>query len=247
MFALCSILSLILLKDSVHATSRIIGGRSVQIEEFPYQLSLRYNGTPICGAALITKDRALTVAHCFPKQGLYSVRAGSRRTDEGGIVVNVKQAILHPRNNLQNDDFDIAIIRLEKPLSFSKTIQPVKLPKNNECPLAGMKGFVSGWGSISSVYTYIPDTLRAVELPILPQQWCQASYRHVQITPRMFCAGYREGGRDSCQGDSGGPFVSNGTLFGLVSWGFNCAEPGYPGVYTNIASLRKFIKNYTGV
>ncbi|XP_074040374.1 trypsin 3A1-like [Leptinotarsa decemlineata] len=65
MFALCSILSLILLKDSVHATSRIIGGRSVQIEEFPYQLSLRYNGTPICGAALITKDRALTVAHCF--------------------------------------------------------------------------------------------------------------------------------------------------------------------------------------
>mmetsp|Transcript_32301 Transcript_32301/g.78834 ORF Transcript_32301/g.78834 Transcript_32301/m.78834 type:complete len:201 (+) Transcript_32301:2-604(+) len=47
-------------------------------------------------------------------------------------------------------------------------------------------------------------------------------------------------GADSCLGDSGGPLFMKGKsagedrLVGLVSWGRGCAEPGYPGVYTNV-------------
>lgn len=63
----------------------------------------------------------------------------------------------------------------------------------------------------------------------------------------MFCAG--TSGRDSCQGDSGGPIIRGGVLLGAVSWGQGCAQPGYPGVYTNFLDrdIRQWIKQITGV
>jgi len=52
---------------------------------------------------------------------------------------------------------------------------------------------------------------------------------------------------DTCQGDSGGPLIrmvgDKAMITGLTSWGFGCALPGLPGVYTSTAHYRNWISN----
>ena len=63
----------------------------------------------------------------------------------------------------------------------------------------------------------------------------------------MICAGVPDGGKDACLGDSGGPLVVGDKLVGIVSWGLSCALTDYPGVYSNVATLRSFVTEQTGV
>lgn len=73
------------------------------------------------------------------------------------------------------------------------------------------------------------------------------------ITPAMICAGFEEGGKDSCQGDSGGPLIDendgNPQLIGVVSFGYGCAEPKFPGVYGRVAltAVRDWIQSVSGI
>ena len=119
---------------------------------------------------------------------------------------------------------------------------------------------VMGWGSINSQRDK-PTVLHSTTVHYVPNDLCSASTGDLNgrpksyadyITPDMLCAAGSPGsGRDSCGGDSGGPLVRSDPdapddprrdlLVGVVSWGYGCAHPDFPGVYARISAHRDWI------
>jgi secreted trypsin-like serine protease len=98
-----------------------------------------------------------------------------------------------------------------------------------------------------------PLKLHEVDIEVVDPQECKSVYESLQIPgfeigDTEVCATGPSGGKDSCFGDSGGPLViadSNPQGYvqvGIVSWGPQCGNPRYPGVYTRVSSFTDWIK-----
>lgn len=162
---------------------------------------------------------------------------------------------MHPDYDRSSQDYDVAVIELKTRLVFSTRVQPIPLPDENDTIPDGSMCLVTGWGETNRFMFFGRHRLRGVEVPIVNQQICDSDYESVGgITPRMLCAGFRNGGKDSCQGDSGGPLAcssqkhdANLTLYGIVSFGIECARPKLPGVYTRVQAVRQWIRHTTNL
>jgi len=66
MSALVTCLTLLLVWTGLSSCidRRIVGGKEVDIDDAPYQVSLEYYGWHLCGGALISAKFVLTAAHC---------------------------------------------------------------------------------------------------------------------------------------------------------------------------------------
>lgn len=155
-------------------------------------------------------------------------------------------------------DYDIALIVLAESLLFGASMHAIALPSMNETIADNTMCVVTGWGSQKRFTLFNRTKLRAVDVPVVNQQSCQNDYESTidsaTITPRMICAGFKRGGKDACEGDSGGPLNCPSTkltgasvLFGIVSWGYDCGQPNYPGVYTRVSALRNWIYSNSGI
>ncbi|XP_032683053.1 trypsin-4-like [Odontomachus brunneus] len=224
---------------------RIVGGMTVDISQHPYQMSVQQI-FHICGASIISKNWVVTAAHCVTAPAnFYRLNAGNNDKYEGSYY-KVKRIVRHPGYNPMTIDYDIALLELDDEVRFNSNMQPVKLAEKEL--ESGIMVNITGWGAIMPGGWTSP-VLMGVSLPIVDRNTCKLKYWFVRnITDRMICAGYlQKGGKDACQGDSGGPLSANNTLYGIVSWGYGCARPDYPGVYTNVAAVRPWIKLISGI
>lgn len=132
---------------------RIIGGKEAQEGQFPYQACLRTRITRqyICGASIISNRFMLTAAHCV--EGLYSRPAlvmavvGALHRHHDGSTMKVDQITKHNKWNFRTLMNDIALVRTAEEIVFSKTVQPIALPKHDSPENA--RAVLSGWGRIS--------------------------------------------------------------------------------------------------
>ncbi|XP_029958965.1 complement component 1, r subcomponent isoform X2 [Salarias fasciatus] len=243
---------------------RIIGGSDAPDDTIPWQVLLSVSGDR--GGGMVIADRwIMTAAHVLMR-GSQVVPSSTVRiymglnevTENLSAYVFPSSLHVHPEyHNPRHTDFnnDIALIKLQDPITFHSSIMPVCLPPEGAEYETGVIGLVSGFGTTGTINKRIlTNKLKYLNLPLVSQQTCSASMTSLRrgtseipnLTDNMFCAGIPEGGKDSCQGDSGGPFTltENGRFWaaGIVSWGANCGMKDRYGVYTRVANYVNWIK-----
>ncbi|XP_061411371.1 cubilin-like [Lethenteron reissneri] len=239
--------------------SRVVGGSLANVGKWPWQASLQFYNSHMCGASLISKDWLVSAAHCFEGRNdvnAWQVRLGTTYIYDSWSSVNlaVAEIITHERFNYTAIDYDIALVRLSRSVDFTSQISPICLPPDtSHFPLPGKTCYISGWGRTSEADYGVYYSLLDAPMDVFSHSGCSSDKMNGKsITTRMICIGHPAGGISACQGDSGGPLTCQGTdgtwyLSGVTSWGNGCARPMKPAVYTKTSKLLKWIKQYTGL
>ncbi|XP_055918970.1 trypsin-1 [Eupeodes corollae] len=236
--------------DKPKLDGKIVGGYQINITDAPHQVSLQ-TFSHICGGSIISPKWILTAAHCTAGKTAerFKIRLGSSETDKGGKVLRVTKLVQHEKFNYSSVDYDFSLLELSEEIVFSDTMKAASLPESEEeVFMDGDLCRVSGWGNTQN-QNESRTSLREAEVPIFNHELCSDKYKKFGgVTDRMICAGFLEGGKDACQGDSGGPLINQkGTLVGVVSWGYGCARPDYPGVYSRVSAVREWIREHSGI
>uniref|UniRef100_A0A8D0D1Q9 Vitamin K-dependent protein C n=1 Tax=Sander lucioperca TaxID=283035 RepID=A0A8D0D1Q9_SANLU len=241
---------------------RIIGGSDAPDYTIPWQVLLNIDGGR--GGGMVIGDRwimtaATDLTHDGKPVSNETVRIYMGPTDVKtlmGSPVYAASFHIHPEfNNTNGLDFnhDIALIKLQDPITFNSSIIPICLPAEGATYVTGEMGLVSGFGIMKIYPPRLTNKLKYMHLPVVDQETCSNSVSKLKktrdnvprLTNNMFCAGVPEGGQDSCLGDNGGPYAlrDDGRFWaaGIVSWGVDCGKQGTYGVYTRVTNYMHWI------
>uniref|UniRef100_T1GQB9 Peptidase S1 domain-containing protein n=1 Tax=Megaselia scalaris TaxID=36166 RepID=T1GQB9_MEGSC len=161
---------------------RIVGGSPTTIQQHPYQISLQYYGSHICGGSLISENQIVTAAHCLEGRTARTlqVRAGCTNRITSGVIVDVAEIKMNPSYDPYDMSNDIGIVTLATPVQFSDSIQPIPLARENPAP--NTQAVTSGWGVLNEGSYGLPTELREVTVDIVSHEQCQKSYGNYDIT-----------------------------------------------------------------
>uniref|UniRef100_A0A1A9W0H2 Peptidase S1 domain-containing protein n=1 Tax=Glossina brevipalpis TaxID=37001 RepID=A0A1A9W0H2_9MUSC len=249
---------------------RISFGVETTLFEYPWSALLIYDTTERfhCGGSLITNRYVLTAAHCVTEHfyPLIAVRLGEHNISStkdcapsltGELICSsdpidagVEKVIMHSKYSRRTHKNDIALIRLDQNIEYTRSHFPICLPLPNENFSTLSNAVITGWGatekSISS------NVLMKAEIPVLDINECSRIYRSFFSDDKEICAsGATE--VDVCKGDSGGPLFTSvyrsrrtrSVQVGVTSLGVaSCGDKRYlPAVFTRVTSYMKWIEN----
>nr|XP_034356721.1 complement factor I [Arvicanthis niloticus] len=245
------------IKRNTHTRrKRVIGGKPAEMGEYPWQVAIKDSGKITCGGIYIGGCWILTAAHCVRPSRYHNYQVWTALLDwlkpnSELAVQRVSRVIVHEKYNGATYQNDIALIEMRKlpgkkecelPRSIPACVpwSPYLFQPNDSC-------IVSGWGrekGNQKVYS-----LRWGEVNLIGN--CSQFYPGRYYEKEMQCAGTSDGSIDACKGDSGGPLVCNDInnvtyVWGIVSWGENCGQPEFPGVYTRVANYFDWISYHVG-
>nr|KAF6433901.1 hypothetical protein HJG59_008946 [Molossus molossus] len=240
---------------------KIYGGQDVVAGQWPWQASLMYQKSHICGAALIDSFWLVSTAHCFINRSHapenYEILLGSTQLyqhTQHAQMMSVNRIIMHPDfEKFHPFGNDIVMLQLHLPVNFTSYISPACLPTPGmQLPIYS-SCWITGWGMLNED-TPLPPPFRLQEgkVSLVENKLCNMLYeqrlskdKNYSVYEEMLCAGNFLTGKAICQGDSGSPLVcdlfNTWVLVGLASWGVDCRHPIYPSVFTNVTYFTDWI------
>ncbi|XP_005175136.1 trypsin eta-like [Musca domestica] len=235
--------------------SRIVGGVEESIAASPHLVSLRYKknqSSPFehrCSGTIYSESIVLTTATCvigLEANHIHVLAGSTYRTGQDSPLYLVEKYLLHPDYNIWFTDNDLALVKLAFALSPFPTKEIASIPVADTLPPSGNVATVSGWGTtVAEANAEYSDSLQMAQVSVVDQAECRQIYGGNRITDAMMCAGAGDTA-DACHGDAGGALVYQGAAVGLVSWGRDCANAEYPGVYTNLVHFKSWIESEAG-
>ncbi|KAG7236335.1 hypothetical protein INR49_001032 [Caranx melampygus] len=245
--------------------NKVVGGSFTAIESHPWVAAIYRQGSFLCGGSLISPCWVLTAAHCFI--GSEETKAEDLTVYLGKSAINetngdneqsftVVKQITHQNYNQSTYDNDIALLMIKSPdggcAAKTPSTRTVCLPPAHTHLPVGFPCSVAGFGKETYGAWRYSQYLKQAEVRLISRAECKReSYYGNLISDNMICAGSPDWTADACEGDSGGPLVCDVSgrlfLFGVVSWGDNCAKKDKPGVYTQVTNYNSWIAEKTGL
>uniref|UniRef100_R4FI20 SP1-Oct-5 n=1 Tax=Octopus cyanea TaxID=34525 RepID=R4FI20_OCTCY len=244
--SVCFLLTLALAYTNA-AKEQIVAGKPAKPCEFPSIVHLLFDthdGTYACGGTLLSNRHVLTASHCFA-EGTHAIRVRIGDIDVENpavLTINADSWAMHPQYTSTPMRNDVALIRLETPVTFTNCIKPSPLPPSNTV-YDNKKCIAAGWGAVKAG-AHGPPTLHYVAMPVINHEKCKKKMTYANLIKQHLCAGdFVEGGASTCVGDSGGPLYcpdrGNMVVAGITSFGYECALDA--AIFTDVSYFRKWI------
>ncbi|XP_065354000.1 brachyurin-like [Cloeon dipterum] len=186
-------------KPSVFIQPHIVGGAVATLGQFPWHAIISHINVYSFGGSLILPEWVLTTASCtdnfyhIPSTNEnYNVRLGTvtlESSPPGEYSVYTNVTYTHEGYNYTTFENNIALIKLPVPVTFSKTIMPIRLPPLSDATkdLTGLLATITGAGKVDGDSPYWGKFLKYTQVTVITYAECARFYGPDPLVGSTFC------------------------------------------------------------